>query len=49
MEGNKGELDRLSDQHFILRRVIGTLSLAPIDFSTPNLRVLDSGTAGGNR
>ncbi|ETS77614.1 hypothetical protein PFICI_09676 [Pestalotiopsis fici W106-1] len=47
MEENEGELQRLANQHEIITKYLGTLALAPVDFSRPNLRILDSGTADG--
>lgn len=47
MEKNNGELRRLGDQHAVLKSAMGTLVLAPVDFSKPGLRILDSGTADG--
>ncbi|KAF2789633.1 hypothetical protein K505DRAFT_91362 [Melanomma pulvis-pyrius CBS 109.77] len=47
MEANEGELQRLANQHQVLKSAMGTLTVAPIDFSRPNLRILDSGTADG--
>ncbi|KAI1653950.1 S-adenosyl-L-methionine-dependent methyltransferase [Daldinia decipiens] len=46
LEGNEGELQRLADQHDVLKASMGTLVLAPVDFSN-HLRILDSGTADG--
>jgi hypothetical protein len=48
MEKNEGELQRLADQHYSLKGSMGTLTVAPVDLSRPNLRILDSGTADGN-
>lgn len=47
MEGVEGELQRLADQHAVLKHAMGALTVAPVDFSRPNLRILDSGTADG--
>ncbi|KAF2246838.1 hypothetical protein BU26DRAFT_431537 [Trematosphaeria pertusa] len=41
------ELQRLANQHVVLKSGMGTLALAPVDFTSPNLRILDSGTADG--
>lgn len=47
MEENEGELERLKNQHIVLKNSMGTLLCAPVDFVTPGLRILDSGTADG--
>ncbi|KAF3771422.1 hypothetical protein M406DRAFT_34527, partial [Cryphonectria parasitica EP155] len=41
------ELHRLGDQHAVLKSAMGTVVLAPVNFSTPGLRILNSGTADG--
>lgn len=40
------EINRLANQHNIIKDEMGSLVLAPIDLSMP-LRILDSGTADG--
>lgn len=47
MEENDGELERLENQHVVLKSSMGTLLCAPIEFVAPCLRILDSGTADG--
>jgi hypothetical protein len=47
MEANRGELQRLANQHETYKSAMGTLTVAPVDFSGPALRILDSGTADG--
>ncbi|KAF2729061.1 putative methyltransferase SirN-like protein [Polyplosphaeria fusca] len=38
---------RLSFQHEVLKQNVGKLVLAPLDLTTPNLRIVDSATADG--
>ncbi|OTB04082.1 hypothetical protein M426DRAFT_262554 [Hypoxylon sp. CI-4A] len=45
--GSSEELDRICGIHETIASHIGTVLLAPVDFFTSRLRVLDSGTAGG--
>lgn len=45
--GSSEELDRIHGIHETIVSHIGTVLLAPVDFSSSGLRVLDSGTAGG--
>jgi hypothetical protein len=47
LDENPGELSRLSDLHDLTKATMGGLVLAPVDFSQPGLRILDSGTADG--
>lgn len=47
IEHNAAEITRLRNQHDWLKGSIGKLVLAPVDFSKPNLRILDSATADG--
>ena len=46
-DDNKHELARLESQHEVMVHAMGKLVFAPIDFSDPGLRILDSGTANG--
>ncbi|KAI1778799.1 S-adenosyl-L-methionine-dependent methyltransferase [Hypoxylon cercidicola] len=45
--GSSEELDRIQGVHETIVSHIGTLLLAPVDFSSSHIRILDSGTAGG--
>lgn len=46
--GSSSEVERLRNQHQVLKHDMGgKLILAPIDLSTPSLRILDSGTLDG--
>ncbi len=45
MAADPNELNRLTDQHQLIKDHMGTLVLAPADLSKPNLRILDSATA----
>ena len=47
MAADPEELNRLTDQHQLIKDHMGTLVLAPADLSKPNLRILDSATADG--
>jgi hypothetical protein len=47
LEHNPDELQRLREQHKLIKDSMGGLILAPIDFSKPGLRILDSATADG--
>ncbi|CAI6334301.1 unnamed protein product [Periconia digitata] len=47
MESNLGEVQRLANQHETIKSAMDTLTVAPINFSGPSLRILDSGTADG--
>ncbi|KAI1384529.1 S-adenosyl-L-methionine-dependent methyltransferase [Hypoxylon trugodes] len=48
LEGHEGELQRLADQHDVLTYASDNkLVFAPVDFSQPGLRILDSGCADG--
>lgn len=45
--GHTAELQRLTDQHAIVTDALNGLLLAPVDFSKPGLKILDSATADG--
>jgi gliotoxin biosynthesis N-methyltransferase len=45
--GHVRELKRLADNHEVFKDAMGGLLLAPVDFSKPGLRILDSATADG--
>ena len=47
MAADPGELDRLTNQHQLIKDHMGKLVLAPLDLSKPALRILDSATADG--
>jgi hypothetical protein len=49
MEGNSGEILRLSFQHEVLKEYVGKLVLAPVELNKPRLRVIDSATADGEK
>ena len=44
---NINELKRLADNHETIKDTMGKLVLAPVDFSKPGLRILDSACANG--
>jgi hypothetical protein len=48
MGTNDLELHRISMQHAILKDYMGTLTLAPVDFTQPGLKILDVCTANGS-
>lgn len=41
------EILRLREQHDVLIDAIGSLVVPPVDWTSPNLKILDSGTADG--
>lgn len=41
------EIDRLHNQHKLVKSAFGGLILCPVDLSSPNVRILDSATADG--
>ena len=41
------EVNRLAEQHDVIKDAMGGLIAVPLDFSKPGLRILDSGTADG--
>lgn len=46
--GSKPDIERLQRQHEVMKAAMGgTLVLAPIDLTDPEVRVLDSGTSDG--
>jgi gliotoxin biosynthesis N-methyltransferase len=47
LEANTTEVERLTYQHEVVKDYMGSLVLAPLDLSQPNLHVLDSATADG--
>lgn len=47
LDGNPEELERLDLGQAVISDYMGKLVYAPVDFSKPGLRILDSATANG--
>lgn len=47
VKGHSTELQRLRDNGEVIKNAIGGLLFAPVDFSKPGMKILDSATADG--
>lgn len=47
-DDNQTEQQRLEGQHEVILYAMGKAVYAPVDFSKPGLRILDSGCANGS-